>query len=273
MRRCAMQPIAMRTASAHTRDRPVQRILNHALAAPAHPLTHAARPGPGPSSSAPSYRCICTRSCRLANQPAAAAINAPSMPAAVAASSSSSGGPSTLLLIDAMGLAFRQYFGCEWPAQGSGNATASDRQTAARWLMMRTSFAVASSRCDALLCICPTDKNRHAPLVADIADPEAGGAPALGGGASSTSTSTSRDVGALYGYASSLLNLCYLLKPTHVAACMDLGNRSSFRHHIFPGPLRCVAVDSNDRSLFICAAVGVHHSAMSGSLMSRNNKS
>jgi len=45
---------------------------------------------------------------------------------------------------------------------------------------------------------------------------------------------SSRDVGALYGYASSLLNLCYVLQPTHVAACLDLGSRQSFRHALFP---------------------------------------
>lgn len=100
------------------------------------------------------------------------------------------------------------------------------------------------------------DKNRYTPLVANVPDslggpaasaaPTSSGAPASASDALSPASAesppstaapagtTSRDVGALYGYASALLNLCFLLQPTHVAACMDLGNRSSFRHIIFP---------------------------------------
>ena len=70
-----------------------------------------------------------------------------------------------------------------------------------------------------------SDKNRFTPLTAEFADAD--------GGPAST-----RDVGALYGYASTLLNLCYLVQPTHVAACMDLGNKSSFRHLLYPGKIR-----------------------------------
>ena len=107
MHRCAMRQLAMRTPLANTR--PVQRTLYHALAVPAHPLSHTQAVLATPSPA----RCICTRSCCLSNGPRPA-IKPPVIPAATAASSSAPGGPSTLLLVDAMGLAFRQYFGCEF---------------------------------------------------------------------------------------------------------------------------------------------------------------
>jgi len=46
---------------------------------------------------------------------------------------------------------------------------------------------------------------------------------ATDGSVNSESEYETRDVGALYGYASSLLSLCFQLQPTHVVACMDNG--------------------------------------------------
>jgi 5'-3' exonuclease len=132
-----------------------------------------------------------------------------------------------LLLVDAMGLAFRQYFGCK-----------KQRHMSFRTLLFSGFPCSAVVPC---ICFCCSVKNRHSPLLAAMKDPPISSSAdaaiaALTAASGPIPTSfTPRDVGALYGYASSLLNLCYVLQPTHVAACMDLGNKQSFRHALFPG--------------------------------------
>ena len=113
----------------------------------------------------------------------------------------------TLLLIDASGIIFRQYFG------------------------MKKRTEPVQARVEIPPIQSEKDTNAHTNTTATATTAtNATPSPA----SFDTAPFIERDVSALYGYVSSILNLCFHLRPTHVAACMDLG-RTSFRHQIFPG--------------------------------------
>jgi 5'-3' exonuclease len=112
--------------------------------------------------------------------------------------------PRTLLLLDASGIIFRQYFGYKNRAAPLTASIEGD--------YMRDANDGATSHA--------LDEDDDAFMLPPLSDGDG--------------VQTERDVGALHGYVNAILHLCYELQPTHVVACLDLANRQSFRHHIYP---------------------------------------